>query len=96
MLISEEKRIFLSNCYTIAENLGELLDWIILGREVKAHLYEDELILIAVSEDTQMAEIIRKVDGNSIIFILNGDAIRFPGDFIYLCDHIDSLMKKIS
>ena len=94
MLITEEKKQFLNKCYEVAEKQGELLDWIILGKEVKAHLFEDPLIMIAVTEDRSMAEIIRKSNGDSIVYIQEGNAIRFPGDFIYLCEHIDQLVKN--
>jgi len=94
MLLTKDKHAFLKRCIEVIEVFGEENNVIILGRELNGKTYEDDLISIELSENNYFMEVMRKIDGDPIIYVQDGETILFENDFIYLVEHVENLLKK--
>ena len=95
MIITSDKKEFLDKCRTVLDNMGIKTDLVILGEELVGKVYEDTLIYIGMSEDNEYVEIVRKTNFNPVVYMKDGDIIRFGSDFIYITEHINTLIEKI-
>ena len=94
MIIPIDKARFLDKCYSVSDKLVKSeCEFSVLGNDVTGKLYSDELIYIAVSNDKSFVEVERKTNKSPLIFVENGEVILFSSDYIYLEDHIESLLK---
>ena len=94
MLIHKDKDHFLSLCKKLVEKLGNKEEVIVLGKESEGKIYEDEVIYISISKDYQCMEIQRKLNGHSLMYMVNGSILYFHGEFIYLVDHVMQMLTK--
>lgn len=93
MILHPEKREFLHKCLDILDKYGTQSKVLILGRELDGILYEDNLILVMKSSDDRWMEILRKNTNNSVYYMQDGESIRFHGEYIYLEEHVDNLLR---
>lgn len=93
MLLHPDKRQFLHKCLDILEKFGIPGQVIILGQELDGISYEDNLIFIQKSNDDRWMHMVRKTNNFPFYFMQNGTTILFHGEYIYLEDHIDKLLR---
>ena len=94
MLLDKNKINFIELCDELLGVLGKKHDVVILGKESKGTLYEDDVIYVATSENGQDIEVMRKSNLNPVIYTQDASALRFDKEYIYLIDHITALIKK--
>ena len=96
MILSYDRAEFLALCYNVLEKLGEdREDLVILGRDkITGKIYEDDLVYISSDSEKTRGEVERKKGNVKILFIENGDVISFSSDFIYLVEHLESLLNS--
>lgn len=96
MLLSIEKRDFLLDLVDITNKLGTPNDNIsLLGYNGNGVIYEDKLLKIVSVKNHTYLVVTRKYNDNQIIMLENDVAIRFHGEYIYLKEHVDKLIKQI-
>ena len=94
MLIDKDKQDFLDNCLKVLDAYGYASDALpILGRELNGKIYEDSLIKILKSDDDQYMEMRRKTNDFNFFYLVEGSCIQFHGEYVYLEQHINNLIK---
>lgn len=93
MILHPDKRQFLHKCLDLLDNRGIKQEVLILGKHLDGILYEDNVILIAKSLDDLQMEIERKSNNNPIFYMENGMTIMFHGEYIYLEEHVNKLLR---
>lgn len=95
MILHVDKKRFLDECHALIDKLGkDNTELIILGRDcIIGKLYEDDVIYISANEDKSLLEVQRKSVDSPIIFVEKGEPILFSGDYIFLVDHVQSLLN---
>lgn len=94
MLLHKDKADFINLCQTVVTEIGKESDLIILGKELKGKTYEDEVVVISLSDDGREMEVKRKLTDHSLLYVQDEEVIYFHGNFIYLVDHVTSLINK--
>ena len=94
MLITDDRLSFYNACLECATRHGSSSDVHVLSYVGEGTQYADQLIYIAFSADKKWVEIERKNNNNVIVFVEDGITIRFDYEYIYLCDHINTLLEK--
>jgi len=93
MILHPDKKKFLHKCLDILDKYGKSSPIIILGQELDGISYEDNLILILKSTDDRWMEIVRKTNNFSFYYMQNGTSIYFHGEYVYLENHVDKLLR---
>lgn len=93
MLLHPDKRQFLHKCLDVLDRFGTPTQVIILGQELDGISYEDNLIFIQKSNDDRWMQMVRKHTNFPFYYMQNGTTILFHGEYIYLEDHIDKLLR---
>jgi len=94
MLLRIEQEEFLNKCLTLIDRLGEAKsDLRILGTTIDGKVYEDDVILIMKSDDNRWMEMERKYNNNPFFYLYEGNIIRFHGEYIFLEEHVEGLLK---
>jgi hypothetical protein len=96
MIIHIDSNMFLENVVRILNHSGIHHDSMyIMGKETSGLEYSDELFSIKMSDDGLYGEIDRKYNNNPFFMKYNGTIIRFHGDYVYLEDHINNILRSI-
>ena len=93
MILHPDKREFLHKCLDILDKHGTKQNVLILGKTLPGISYEDNVILINKSLDDLYMEIERKTNKNSVFYMENGTTIRFHGEYIFLEEYVDNLLR---
>lgn len=96
MLLTAEKHGFLLDLIDIINALGTPKENIsVLGFTGNGIIYEDSLLKITSVKNHNYLVATRKSTENPMIMLENDIVIRFHGEFIYLKEHINNLLKQI-
>jgi len=96
MLLSVEKREFLLDLIDVLKSKGSIDDNIsLLGYTGDALVYNDKLMRITSLNEHTYIEVIRHSSNLPVILIQNETVLCFHGEFIYLKEHVDKLLKKL-
>ena len=92
-MLTAEKADFLKLCLELLDKHGKDSEVVILGQEMPGKIYDDEIIYVASDNDRRFLEVERKKENVPIIFMDNGEAILFHRNYIFLIDHVKSLLN---